>query len=253
MPQAVVAYAEDKDFEKVDFAKKEILALYQNDIKEQEEENSQYVGSILENIPSELSRHDSPNAINTFTLTHIDKNARYREYSGALHWLTEAMIINVARNITDPSPTLTLSMDNDRFKCYLMDTGLLINLSFGDGSYMDNDFYRAILTDRLHINEGMFVENVIAQCLRTNGHKVIFYVEYDKQGKMAMEIDFLIRIDRKIVPIEAKSGKQYTTKSLLRFKEKFTNKVGRQYVLHEGDLRVEGEVVYLPYYMAAIL
>jgi len=253
MPQAVVAYAEDKDFEKVDFAKKEILALYQNDIKEQEEENSQYVGSILENIPSELSRHDSPNAINTFTLTHIDKNARYREYSGALHWLTEAMIVNVARNITDPSPALTLSMDDDRFKCYLMDTGLLINLSFGDGSYMDNDFYRAILTDRLHINEGMFVENVIAQCLRTNGHKVIFYVEYDKQGKMAMEIDFLIRIDRKIVPIEAKSGKQYTTKSLLKFKEKFTNKVGRQYVLHEGDLRVEGEVVYLPYYMAAIL
>ena len=253
MPQAVVAYAEDKDFEKVDFAKKEILALYQNDIKEQEEENSQYVGSILENIPSELSRHDSPNAINTFTLTHIDKNARYREYSGALHWLTEAMIVNVARNITDPSPALTLSMDDDRFKCYLMDTGLLINLSFGDGSYMDNDFYRAILTDRLHINEGMFVENVIAQCLRTNGHKVIFHVEYDKQGKMVMEIDFLIRIDRKIVPIEAKSGKQYTTKFLLKFKEKFTNKVGMQYVLHEGDLRVEGEVVYLPYYMAAIL
>ena len=70
---------------------------------------------------------------------------------------------------------------------------------------------------------------------------------------MVMEIDFLIRIDRKIVPIEAKSGKQYTTKFLLKFKEKFTNKVGMQYVLHEGDLRVEGEVVYLPYYMAAIL
>ena len=47
-------------------------------------------------------------------------------------------------------------------------TGLLINLSFGEGSYIDNEFYYAILTDRLHINEGMFIENIVAQCLRAN-------------------------------------------------------------------------------------
>lgn len=251
MPQAVVAYAETRDFERVDFVKKQILALYRNDIKEQDEESSVYVDNILDHIPSELSRHDA--SVNTFKLAHINKNARMREYRGALRWLSEAMIINVARNITDPSPALTLNMDDERFKCYLMDTGLLINLSFGDGSFMDNDLYRAILMDRLHINEGMFVENMIAQCLRTNGHRVLFYVEYNEQGKMTLEVDFLVRIDRKVVPIEAKSGKQYTTKSLQKFKEKFSNKVGAQMVLHEGDLRQEGEILYLPYYMASIL
>ena len=251
MPQAVVEYAENKDFERVDFAKKQILALYRNDIKEQDEENSVYVDSILDKLPSELSRHDS--SINTFRLTHIDKNARMREYRGAFRWLSEAMIVNIARNITDPSPALTLTLDDDRFKCYMMDTGLLINLSFGDGAFMDNDLYRAILTDRLHINEGMFVENIIAQCLRTNGHKPIFYVEYDKQGKMVMEVDFLLRMDRKVVPVEAKSGKDYTIKSLLKFKEKFSDKVGKQIVLHEGDLKREGDIIYLPYYMASVL
>ena len=251
MPQAVVEYAVSKDFERVDFAKREILALYRNDIKEQDEENSVYVDSILDHLPSELSRHDA--SANTFRLTHLDKNARMREYRGAFRWLSEAMIVNIARNITDPSPALTLTLDDDRFKCYMMDTGLLINLSFGDGAFMDNDFYRAILTDRLHINEGMFVENIIAQCLRTNGHKPIFYVEYDKYGKMILEVDFLVRMDRKVVPIEAKSGKEYTVKSLLKFKEKFSDKVGKQIVLHDGDLKKEGDLIFIPYYMSFVI
>lgn len=250
MPQAVVKYAETKDFEKVDFVKKEILALYRNDIKEQEEENEIYVGNILDNIPSELSKHEKSS---TFKLSHVNKNARYREYKGPLNWLAESMIAIVARNVTDPSPALTLNMDDERFKCYLLDTGLLINLSFEDGSYMDNEFYRAILTDRLHINEGMFVENIVAQCIRSNGHKALFYVEYNEKGKPLMEIDFLIRKNRKVIPIEAKSGKSFAVKSLDNFKKKFTTRIGEQYILYDGDIKREGETIYLPYYMAAIL
>ena len=251
MPQAIVKYTQtNKNFEKVDFVKKEILELYRNDIKNQEEENSIYVGNILDNIPSELSKSEKSS---TFTLSHVDKNARYREYSGPLNWLTKAMIVNVARNVKDPGPALTLNMDDERFKCYLLDTGLLINLSFGDGSFMDNEFYKAILTDKLHINEGMFVENVVAQCLRSGGHKILFYVEYNDKGKPVMEIDFLIRKGRKVIPIEAKSGKNFAIKSLEKFKDKFTNKVGRKYVLHEGDVKRDGETIYLPYYMASVM
>ena len=66
MLQAVVAFSKTKDYEMVDFAKKEILALYRNDIKEQEEENSEYIGNILDNIPSERSKHDSVAKTNTF-------------------------------------------------------------------------------------------------------------------------------------------------------------------------------------------
>ncbi len=250
MPQAVVKYIQTKDFEKVDFAKKEILALYRNDIKNQKEENGTYLGNILDNIPSELSKHEKSSS---FQLSHVDKNARYREYRSPLTWLSEAMIVNVARNVTDPSPALTLSMDDERFKCYLLDTGLLINLSFGDGTFMDNEFYKAILTDRLHINEGMFVENAVAQSLRSNGHKILFYVEYNKKGKPVMEIDFLIRKSKKVVPVEVKSGREFAAKSLRNFKTKFSNKVGLQYVLYDGDVKRDDEVIFLPYYMAAVL
>lgn len=250
MPQAVVKYIQTKDFEKVDFVKKEILELYRNDIKNQKTESSAYIGNILDNIPSELSKHEKSSS---FKLSHIDKNARYREYADPLNWLSEAMIVNVARNVTDPSPALTLNMDDERFKCYLLDTGLLINLSFGDGSFLNNEFYKAILTDKLHINEGMFVENVVSQCLRVRGHKNLFYIEYNDAGKPVMEVDFLLRKDKKVIPIEAKSGKSFAIRSLQKFKAKFSDKVGLQYVLHDGDIKREGEIVYLPIYMAAVM
>ena len=250
MPQAVVKYAQTKDFEKVDFVKKEILELYRNDIKNQEEENSTYIGNILDNIPSELSKHEKSSV---FKLSHVDKNARYREYRKPLNWLIESMIANVGRNVTDISAALTLNMDGEKFKCYLLDTGLLINLSFGDGSFMDNEFYKAILSDKLHINEGMFVENVVSQCLRSNGHKIIFYVEYNENGKPKMEIDFLIRKDKKVIPIEAKSGKNFAVNSLRAFKSKFSKKVGLQYILYDGDYKKDGDLIYMPYYMASII
>lgn len=253
MPQAVASFARDKDYEKVDFIKKGILNLYRNDIKEQEEENSEYVGNILDNIPSELSNHESILHTNLFHFSHIGKNARLRDYKSPLRWLDEAMIINMARNTNEPSPALTLNLDEERIKCYLMDTGLLINLSFGDGNFMDNEFYSAILTDKLHINEGMFLENIVAQCLRTNGHRILFYIETNERHTLDMEIDFLIRKEKKVIPIEVKSGKNFTIKSLEKFKKKFTNKVGMQYVLYDGDIKREDEIIYLPYYLASLL
>ena len=251
MPQSVLAYIDGADFERADFAKKAILELYRNDIKGQSAENASYIGNIFDNIPSELSRHDS--SANVFRLSRVDKNARMREYQGPLRWLEEAMVAIVARNCVDPSPALTLNLDKRRFKCYLLDTGLLINLSFGDGSFLDNDLYRAILSDSLHVNEGMFVENVVAQCLRSNGHRIIFYVENNDRDETTMEIDFLIRQGKKVIPIEVKSSKSFKTKSLAKFKAKFSNKIGLQYVLYEGDLKRDGEIVYLPYYMASVL
>ena len=55
---------------------------------------------------------------------------------------------------------------------YLCDTGLLIDLAFDDGgAYFDNEYYKAILLGKLHVNEGTFIENLIAQSLRANRHK----------------------------------------------------------------------------------
>ena len=68
-----------------------------------------------------------------------------------------------------------------------------------------------------------------------------------------MEIDFLIRRDNKLIPIEVKSSKAYSLSSLKQFKKCFSSKVGLQYVLYDGDIKREEEIIYLPYYMASVL
>ena len=89
----------------------------------------------------------------------------------------------------------------------MADTGLLVTHTFMDTSFTDNELYRAVLFDKLNINEGMIMENVVAQMLRANGHKLYFYSRCDnKNRENHMEIDFLIKQNKKICPVEVKSG-----------------------------------------------
>ena len=211
MPQAVVKYVKTKDFGKVDFVKQNILNLYENDIDLQKDENPNYVKNVFMHIPSELSKHDKQ-----FILSHIN-GARTREYNGPINWLNEAMIVNIAENVNDPSVAFNLSTIDPSFKCYLGDTGLLISLAYKNKNYLENELYEAILFDRLHINEGMIIENAIAQALKANGHNIYFYKKIDKDSKKTiLEIDFLIRHGKKVCPIEVKSSDNYTVSSLLK-------------------------------------
>ena len=249
MPQAVSVYIKTKDFGEVDFVKQRILNLYESDMGTQEEENPTYVKNFFWHIPSELSNHDKK-----YNLTHIDPRGRLREYKGPINWLDDAMIINIAENVNDPSVAFNLSTIDPNFKCYMMDTGLLISLAYKNQDYLENELYRAILFDKLHVNEGMIVENITAQSLITKGDKIYYYKKVDKVKKQTiMEIDFLIRRNNKVVPIEVKSSKVDSLTSLKKFKEMYNCKIGLQYVLYDGDIKKDGEVIYLPYYMASLI
>ncbi len=249
MPQAVLSYFKTKDFGEVDFVKQSILNLYESDIDVQKEENPIYVKNIFWHIPAELSKHDK-----RYNLSHVDPNARMREYKDPMAWLDEAMIINVVENVNDPSVAFNLSTIDPSFKCYMMDTGLLISLAYKNKDYLENELYKAILFDKLHINEGMIVENVIAQALRTKDQKVYFFKKTNKELKTTIiEIDFLIRRDTKVIPVEVKSSESNSIKSIKKFKEMYNCKIGQGYVLHEGDIKIENDLIYLPYYMAFLI
>lgn len=99
-----------------------------------------------------------------YTLSSINKNARFRTFEDSLIWLNEAMVVNACFNATDPSVGLALSMDNSTQKCYMADTGLLITHAFMDSIFTDIELYKAILFDKLDINEGMIMENIVHKC-----------------------------------------------------------------------------------------
>lgn len=249
MPQAIIKYIEPGDFEAVDKIKKQILTLYRNDVSKFAEGYESKVLSIFDEIPGQLSKKEKK-----YKLSSLNKEARLRDYEDAFLWLKDAMIVNTCFNATDPNVGLNLSRDHTTQKCYMADTGLLVSHTFMDNDFIDNEFYKAILFDKLNINEGMLMENVVAQMLRANGHKLFFYSRSDSQNRENhMEIDFLIRENKKICPVEVKSNAYRKHSSLDKFKTKFSNKIGNSYILYQKDIMIKDGVIHLPLYMAMFL
>ena len=249
MPQAVIEYAASKDFSKVDKIKKNILNLYREDVTKFARGYESKVLAIFDEIPGQLSKKEK-----RFKLASIDKNAKMRTYEDSFVWLAEAMITNVCFNSTDPTIGLALNRDSATQKCYFGDTGLLVTQTFMDNEFTDNALYKSVLLDKLGINEGMIVENIVAQSLRANGHKLYFYSRNDAvRSENNLEIDFLVKRQQRIVPIEVKSSDYATHSSLLKFKTKFAGKIGQPYIVYAKDVSVKDGIVHLPLYMAMFL
>lgn len=249
MPQAVLEYLKTRDFEAVDRVKRRILNLYRDHVSKFAEGYEDKVFAVFDGIPGQLSKKEKK-----YKLSSIAPKARFRSYEDSFIWLNEAMIVNTCFNATDPNVGLALSADHATQKCYMADTGLLITQAFLDRPYMENELYRAILFDKLDINEGMILENVVAQMLRRNGHKLYFYSRSDPQNRENhMEIDFLIMEAKKVCPIEVKSGNYKSHASLDKFRAKFSSKLGNSYILYTKDLMIKDGIVHLPVYMAMYL
>ena len=249
MPQAVMEYAKSRDFAAVDVVKQRILELYRNDISKFAGRHHSRVAAIFDTIPGQLSKKEK-----TYRLSSINKDARMRRYEDAFMWLDDAMVVNPCYNATDPGVGLSLSSDAATQKIYMADTGLLVSHAFSDNKFIDNELYRAILLDKLGINEGMIMENAVAQALRGSGHRLYFYSRYSRGSRPdTMEIDFLISKGRKVSPIEVKSSSYKKHSSLDKFRRKFSSKLGDSYILYPKDLMVKDGVVHLPIYMAMLL
>ena len=182
-----------------------------------------------------------------------------RDYEDALFWLDDAMIVNTCYNSTAPNIGLKLNMDRLTLKCYMADTGLLISHAFDENGIVSEEIYKKILFDKLEVNMGMIVENVVAQMLVASGHKLYFYSNPSREDKNArMEIDFLIAKDKisnrhNISPIEVKSSTRYTLTSLRKFVTKYKEQTYIPYVIHPNDFKEEDGIVYLPLYMTPML
>ncbi len=249
MPQAVLAYVETKNFEEVDRIKRRILQLYREDVAKFAQGYEEKVFAVFDGIPGQLSKKEKK-----YKLSSLEKNARFRSYEDSFVWLNEAMIVNACYNATEPNVGLALSADFATQKCYMADTGLLVTLAFFDMPFVENELYKAVLFDKLEINEGMILENIVAQMLRRNGHKLYFYSRNDKNNRENhIEIDFLITKRNKISPIEVKSGNYRSHASLDKFKKKFASKLGKAYILYTKDLMVKDDIIHLPIYMTMFL
>ena len=145
-----------------------------------------------------------------------------------------------------------------RRKRYLGDTGLLVSHAFDENELLEDEVYKQILDGKLGLNEGMLYENVIAQMLTANGHRLFFYTHYSEEKKRNdIEIDFIIsnnsKTKYKMYSIEVNSGTRYTTDSLLKFREKYKVRIGGCYIIHPRNLIVNDDILCIPPYMTICL
>lgn len=254
MPQAVAEYAASRNFDRVDSIKRQILRLYKNDIKKYAGGLTARVSAIYDAIPGQLQKKEKK-----FVLAALKDEARMREYDNAFFWMEDAKLANICYNTTAPNIGLQLNEDRTILKCYFCDTGLLISMAFSARGVVSNEIYQKLMFDKLEINEGMLVENIVAQMLKAAGNELFFYYNADKKdAESRMQIDFLIQ--KKIVtsrhnisPIEVKSGANYTLTSMNKCIKKFGRYLSTPYVLHAKDMETKGGLVYLPLYMTPLL
>ena len=254
MPQAVNTFIETKDFNKVDKQKRLILDLYKEDIAKNAGNYSIKIRNVFDQIPSQLQKHEKK-----FKLSSVEEGAKFRDYDDAILWLNDSMIVNNAFNTTEPTIGLKMNTKLTSMKCYMGDTGLLISHTFDAKGIMSEEIYKKILFDKLEFNEGMFMENIVAQLLVASNNNLYFYSNSSRNNsENRMEIDFLIQKSKitnrhNISPIEVKSGKNYTTISLKKFIKKYASFLDMPYIIHTNDFEIKDGITYLPVYMTQLL
>lgn len=252
MPQAVEEYVKTKDFSRVDRIKRSILKLYRSDISKYSYGEEQKVTRIFDLIPASLQRHEK-----RFRIGALKAGARTRDYMKSLFWLEESRVTNFCYATMAPSIGLGMNREEFKYKIYLADTGLLISQTFNERDDLD-ELYGKLLLGKLEVNQGMIIENIVAQMLKASGKELYFYSKSSQLADERMEIDFLIRKPtvtsrHNISPIEVKSSRGFKLSSLNKCIKKFANQIGTPYVLYSGDVKEENGIVYLPLYMTPCL
>ena len=249
MPQAVAEFVESHDLDLVDRAKREVLNIYRQDILKYGGRLRHRIEAIWDEIPAQLSKHEK-----RFKPGDVGENVRMRDLQEAFQWLKEARTLNIAYNVTDPNVGLKMTMDAFALKGYMGDTGLLISHAFDENELAAAEIHQRILFDKIELNEGMLMENVVAQMIVASGRKPYFYSRIDpSNADKRMEIDFLLSKTKtgrrkNIIPLEVKSAKRFTQISLNKFCEKFHTYIDRPMVLGVKDFCCDKDVKDIPIY-----
>lgn len=246
MPQAIETYLEQNNLQIVDEVKRKIIELYEDDFIKIDK--SGLASDIYEAIPSNLANNAS-----RYVLSNARSNLRLAQVQELLPEMLSSFTINIAYHANNPSVGMALAKDGSRYKLFSADTGLFITLAFKDKKYTENVIYDKLLSDKLDVNLGYVYENIVAQMLKTNGHNLFYYTMESETSHHRYEVDFLISEGEKICPIEVKSGNYRNHKSFDIFNKKFSNHIGKKYIIHTKDYKCEEEACYLPVYMVPFL
>ncbi|WP_350454244.1 ATP-binding protein [Slackia heliotrinireducens] len=246
MPQAVDAYLSTNNLQEVDQTKRTIISLYEEDFHKIDPSGA--VSRLFDAIPAQLAKKAS-----RYQVSSILANRQASDLIEELSELRESKTVLFAHHVSDPNVGMSATVDLEKFKLYLADTGLFVTLMFKDAGFTENIVYDRLLSDKLPVNLGAVYENVVAQELAAQGNG-LFYHTWEKEGAHRnYEIDFVLSRGKKICPLEVKSSGYKTHASLDAFALKYPSRIGDQYLVYTKDQHKSGAISCIPTYMARFI
>ena len=233
MPEAVLSFAQNGDFNEVREIQQRILAAYEQDFsKHAPHEVVPRVRMLWNSIPAQLTKENKK-----FIYGLIKEGARAREYEYALMWLCDCGLVHKVHRVTAPSLPLKAYEDLKAFKLFLVDVGLLSCMTrlrqdvLLDGNELFKEF------------KGALTEQYILQQLKTMPGIETYYWTNERNTS---EIDFLLDGGNDVVPLEVKAEVNLQSKSLKAFVEKFHPALSVRTSM--SDYRQEDWLLNLPLY-----
>ena len=213
------------------------LQLYKKDIAQYDLKRKLYIQDIFDLIPSELNAQNK-----RFVLKDINQHIKFSRSENDFLWLSDAGVALPVYNVEAPCPPLILNKQRNLFKLFQNDVGLLA-CQYSNGIQLD------ILNGESQLNFGAIYENFVAQELKANAY-TLYYYNSKKRG----ELDFVIELDGKVLPIEVKSGKDYEVhRALSNIMECDEYDLPEAVIFNNDNLRLDGKLVYAPVYMVMFL
>lgn len=234
MPEPVYMWSKERDMELMIRSLNNIIEAYERDFaKHPNTKEFPKISMIWKSLPSQLSRENKK-----FIYKVVKEGARAREYEDALQWLVNANLVSKVYRISAPRIPLSAYDDLSAFKIYMADVGILNRLSllspkvFGEGSRLFTEF------------KGALTENFILQSLIPQ-----FEVSPRYWSDNIYEVDFVIQHENDVFPIEVKAEKNTKSKSLLKFKEKYSENVKLRVRFSFDNLILDGDLLNIPLFM----
>lgn len=233
MPEAVLSFSENKDFNEVRTIQKQILAAYEQDFsKHAPNETVPKIRMLWNSIPSQLAKENKK-----FIYGLVRESARAKEYETALMWLADCGLVHKVSRLSAPRLPLKAYEDLKAFKLFVVDVGLLGCLAgLGQRTLLDGN---TLFTEF----KGALTEQYVIQQLVTIYDPDIYYYTNERGS---CEIDFVIFDSERVIPIEVKAEINLKAKSLRAYREKFNPELSVRTSM--ADYKKEDRLVNLPLY-----
>lgn len=239
MPAVVRQYIETNSFSNTLEIQNQIRLDYEEDIRKYAQGLEQTkIASVYRNIPVQLAKENKK-----FQYNKLGKNARSREYTGCIDWLKDAGVISICYCLHFPELPLKGNYDENKFKLYYPDTGLLI-------STLDEEAQDDLRANKnLGIYKGALYENFVAEAFLKQGLGLYYY----KKENATLEEDFFVRTKDALIPVEVKANKN-SSKSLNQLiSNKNYSDIHYGIKLGDSNIGFENNIYTFPYFCAFLV